>query len=141
MQLSEYTRASADLVKGRDTWRLVNVITTAHPLSGNTRGALARSFVRTLHAVLRFCRGEEANEELFLHLTHCVDCLFEDHQPLSFDTVSLSRVMALLGYGSIPEGEEWMMELPLGEASSRISPLSRSRLIKSANESIGYTQL
>ena len=58
MHLSEYSFIGADLVRGRDVWRLVSVSGEGNPFIDKNLNGLGRAFVRTLSAVERFCHGE-----------------------------------------------------------------------------------
>ncbi len=142
MQLSDYSLCSVDLVKGRDVWRLVSASEMQNPFIGRNANGLGRAFVRTLSAVERFCHGEEANEALFLHLLECMNVLFETGlDAKSFDTVSLWKTLATLGYIAVEEVDETLFRRSFIDAVRTIDSTTRSRLIKAINETITETHL
>jgi len=142
MQLAEYSFVATDLVRGKDVWRLVTVSEIVAPLLSGKKTALARGYVRTLAAVERFCHGEEINPQLFEHLLECIGTLSgADLDAKSFDTVSLWKVLAALGYISVEEEDRHLYTMPFEEAVRSINIETRSRLIKEINETIKQTHL
>lgn len=149
MQLSEYSFATVDLVRGKDVWRLVSITHTSNPFlikAESSRYVLGRSFVRTLAAVERFCQGEEAHEELFDHLVSCFEVIQTTpaEQPLdpkSFDALSLWKVLVLLGYGAVPDPYQEFFSFPLSTATRTLTPDTRTQLIREVNTIIKETQL
>lgn len=142
MQTSEYSLISADLVRGRDVWRLTSVQEIENPFIGRDPNGLGRAFVRTLSVVERFCQGEEAHPELFDHLKECLE-IVRNHEldARSFDTLSVWKVMVLLGYSAVSEEDRALFSLPLGEAAQLLTEESRKRLVKEINETIAQTHL
>src|SRR4051812_4566548 len=47
-QVIDYAFITADIIKGKEVWRLVSATTQKNPLAGHTRDPLARSYVRVL---------------------------------------------------------------------------------------------
>jgi len=142
MNLREYTKVQADLVKGKDIWRLISVQIMLDPLQGRLKSKLARPFVRSLSVIERFCHGEDMNIGLFEHIKECMGCLDDDSlDPKSFDTVSVWKIFAHLGYVAIEESEKKLYELPLKDAVKDIEPNMRGEWIKKINEIISSTHL
>ncbi len=142
MQLSDYAFIAADLVRGKDLWRLTSATALHTPLLEKHASGFGRSYVRTLSALERFCHGEEANEPLFAHLeASCAALEAPAVDERSLDTISLWKVMALLGYLSIEREEESLFSLPLPEAAQALSSEKRSRLIQKINHVIKETHL
>ncbi len=142
MQLVDYAFVSVDLVRGRDVWRLVSISSAHAPLLHEPRKTLARSFVRSLGAVERFCHGEEANPALFAHLVACQNLLGESGlDERAYDTVSLWKVMTILGYGSVTPEVQPLFEAPLREAVQMLTDTARKQLVRDINEVIEHTHL
>jgi DNA repair protein RecO len=141
MHLSEYSLASVDLVQGKDVWRLVNIVQIQNPFLGHYHGELGRSYVRTLAAVQRFCQGEERHEELFDHLASCLNSLADNLDAKSFDTLSLWRVMVLLGYGAVPDPYQNLLLSPFTDAVRELTPQARTQLVRDMNTVIKEGQL
>jgi recombinational DNA repair protein (RecF pathway) len=156
MQLSEYSFATVDLVRGKDVWRLVNIAHTSNPFLKNSldknesisteRYVFGRSFVRTLAAVERFCQGEEAHEELFDHLVSCFEVIQtasvdQSLDPKSFDALSVWKVLVLLGYGVVPDPYQEYFSFPLSTATRTLTPDTRIQLVREVNAIIKETQL
>lgn len=142
MQLREYTFVSVDLVKGKDMWRLVSVAESYNPLRNVLYSDLARSFVRTLAAIERFCHGEERNDELFDHLEACAHCVADGtHDAVTLDTVSIWRVLVILGYSAVEKKDEPLYTMPFRDALADMTIQTRSRLIRRVNKVITHTHL
>lgn len=142
MQLSDYALVSADLVRGKDVWRLVSATEISNPFLGKRRNGLGRAYVRTLGAVERFCHGEEANAVLFEHLLACLEGI--DHKELderSFDTLSVWKVMAMLGYIDIEEADKRFFTDPFVDGVRVMDGASCARLIRETNDTIKETHL
>jgi recombinational DNA repair protein (RecF pathway) len=143
MQLSEYAYVSVDLVRGKEVWRLVTIVQIENPFLENgtkTPLELGRSYVRTLNAVERFCQGEEEHEELFKHLVSCLHAVHASGiDPKSFDTLSLWKVLVLLGYGHTTH--ETLLANDFIETVRTISADQRTQLVKEVNTVIKETQL
>lgn len=131
-QLIDYSIISADLVKGRDIWRLVSATLIHNPLSGHTRSELARPYVRMLASIDRFLAGEgEENRELWNHIESCAFSLSQDLNPKHFDTFAIWKTLVHLGYIS-DEGDN---------SFSNITTEMAKRMVKEANEAITHTHL
>lgn len=141
MQLSEYARIRADLVRGREVWRLVSAL-EEETLFLDGEHMLGRFFVRTLQAVERFCHGEEQHLELFEHLQECQRIVSgRKGDELLLDTLSLWKVLVLLGYLPVSESDERFLSMSLLEGAADIDDATRRRLIKDTNDAIKATHL
>lgn len=141
MNLIEYSFVSIDMVKGKDTWRLISLALLSQPLEKKVNDPLARSYVRTLAAVERFCQGEERNDELYNHLVSCSNSLNGEFDPLSLDTVSIWKVLVLLGYCPVEPNHKWLVTTSLQEAVQKIDTATRDILIATTNKTIRETHL
>lgn len=142
MHLSEYALVSADLVKGRDVWRLINVSVIHNPFDGKKQKGFGRPYVRALAAVDRFCQGESAHPELFAHLFSCMETLaHDDIDERSLDTVAVWKIMESLGYVALEEKDRQLATLSFVDAVKSIDHSTRSRLIAMTNSVIAQTHL
>lgn len=142
----DYSLISADLVRGKSVWRLINAKTIAMPLSGKTQHPYARGYVRTLAAIDRFCVGEEADTALFDHLESCSaivqqSSVSEELFGGYFDTLSLWRLLVLLGHVAIVSGDEYLAQMPLIDALSCMDEKINKRLIADVNSAITQSHL
>lgn len=142
MHTSDYSLISADLVRGKEVWRLTTAQEIENPFIGKDPNGLGRAFIRTLSVVDRFCQGEEAHPELFDHLQECL-AVIATHSidPKAFDTLSVWKVMVLLGYSAVAEEDRALFSLPLPDAAQLLTEAVRKRLIKEVNETITQTHL
>ncbi len=141
MQLSEYSLVTIDLVRGRDVWRLVSITQLDAPLLDPEKVKAGRVLARTFTAVERFCQGEEIHHELFEHLRALFNCFArKDIDQSSLDTLSLWRVMLLLGYSTEEEDSE-LLDAPLLETTIKLTPAKKKRLIARVSETIEHTHL
>jgi len=142
MQLSDYSLASVDLVKGKEVWRLVSASLESAPLMQEPRAPFARGFVRTLSAVERFCQGEDPHPELFDHLRECLEALNRgEGEAGAYDSLSLWKVMVLLGYVAVLEEDEALYRAPLADAVRAIDAATKRRIVQEVNETIKQTHL
>lgn len=138
----DYCIIRADLVKGREVWRLISARTVVNPLSGHMREPMARAYVRTLSAMSRFLVDEGTHEALFEHALVCAAMLQEGgYDAKVFDALSLWRVLAHLGYIAVDERDETLLTLPLRAAYSDVTTVQHSRLIVSVKSAIEQSHL
>lgn len=142
-QLIDYSFISADLVKGKDVWRLVSATSLYNPLVGNTRHVLARPYVRVLSSIDRFLAGEgEQNPELFQHIESCALSIAESsYNPKSFDTFAIWKTLAHLGYISDDGENSELIKTPFSLALSSLTPAMTKKMIKEVNDAITHTHL
>lgn len=142
MHTTEYGLASVDLVRGKEVWRLISAKEIEHPFMGKDTRGLGRAYVRVLGIVERFCQGEEPHPELFSHLKECLSLLsIQILDARLFDTISLWKVMVLLGYIAVSKEDEQFFTLPLQEAVTRLDEVAAKRLIAQTNDAITQTHL
>lgn len=140
--ISDYTYIKADLVKGREVWRLIGAEIISDYVLHDTRNPLIRSFVRSLMLIDRFLVDEGPHEELFEHIVACGEILSQrDIDYKSFDALSLWRMLALLGYIAVEEHMHDLMHKPLQEALHMLDGDMRSQLIIVANTAIKESHL
>ncbi len=139
---SDYSIIRADLVKGREVWRLISAKVAHNPLEGRMRDPMARAYVRTLSAMSRFLVDEGVHEELYDHVLVCAAMLEEGvAEAKVFDALSLWRVLAHLGYIAVGEGDELLFTLPLREAYASVSAAQHARLMESVKSAIQQSHL
>jgi recombinational DNA repair protein (RecF pathway) len=140
--ISDYSVIAADLIKGRNTWRLVSAKVMEEPLRAKARSALARAYVRTISFLERFLVGDGANEELFAHLITVGGLVrTTDLDARIVDALSLWRMLVILGYAAIDDSEMPLFELPFVDAVPLIDEKKLKKIIKTATESIIQSHL
>ena len=151
--ISDYSVIHADLVKGRAVWRLVSARMLENPLTSNTRSPFARGYVRTLAAIDRFLVGDGADEKVFAHLRDCARFVMEQGSAglgagesasfaqKGFDTISLWRLLAMLGHVAVEPEDERLATVPIAEALALADEKTIKRLIAAVNEAIEQSQL
>lgn len=141
-QLSDYSIISADILKGKNTWRLLSARTVATPVRGRERSPLARAYVRTLSLLERFLNGEGTHPELFDHVIASGAAVQEGQaEARIFDALSLWKVLVLLGYSAVEEGDEELFELPFDQAMVLVDDTRLKKIIRSATDAISYSHL
>ncbi len=137
--LIEYTLVSADLVKGRDVWRLVSAEVIENPFVATYDELSARSFIRALSLVGRLCGEEGGEPELFDHMKESMSVLaLSQKEPKYFDTIVLWKILVILGYLPLSPNEEVLFKTPLadlGESSSDTIKLLIKNVEKAIKES------
>jgi recombinational DNA repair protein (RecF pathway) len=140
--LSDYSFINADLVKGKEVWRLIGAQEEFLPLAGAVRTPIARAYVRTLSAVDRFLVDEGPHEELFAHLKEIALLVGDESVDVkAYDALSLWRMLALLGYIAPEEADEALLEGAFAPALSRVTEAVRVRLIAAATDAIAQSHL
>lgn len=134
----EYSFISADLIQGREVWRLISATQLYNPLVGKHRSPLARAYVRTLTMINRFLAGEEEQHtELFDHIKECAAVLIENTQdPKLLDAVSLWKVLVLLGYIAPLADESSIITTPLIKSLNNIDSKKTGYFVNSVKNAI-----
>ncbi len=141
-QLSDYSVIDADLLKGRNSWRLVSARIREVVLRDKTRSVLSRGYVRTIALLERFLTGEGANTELFDHVIDCGALVqHADIDPRAFDVLSLWKALALLGYAATEADDEQFFTMPFEQAVRSVGETQIKQFIKSATDAISYSHL
>lgn len=137
----DYCYIKADIVKGRDVWRLVSAQIQENPFVGDYDKLRARSYIRALSLVQRFCIEEGVEPEVFDHLFAVMKTL---HSPSTnapfFDTVVLWKILVQLGYLELSGDLETLFQRPLLEAVDLPESIAK-RLIKDVTDAIHRTHL
>ncbi len=137
----DYCYINVDLVKGRDVWRLVSAETINNPFIGSYDKLRARSYIRALSLVERFCVEEGGEIDLFNHLIQVLKTLkSSSDNPNLFDTIVLWKILVLLGYLELSPDSEKLFYIGLEEISSVSDSLSKT-LIKDVTDAINRTHL
>ena len=140
--LVDYAFINADLVRGKEVWRLISCELLHNPLEGNPKLPLARSYVRTLTLLERFLLGEGDHVELYAHVTEISTLISRtDIDERLFDTLSLWRAIAILGYIAVEEGDEELLHAPFDEAIGMMDDAHIRSFITVVNASIKESQL
>jgi DNA repair protein RecO len=133
----DFSLISCDLVKGKDTWRLVSATLLENPSRGKLRDPLLRAYVRTLAMLVRFLIGEGAHDSLFMHIKECIQAVKEGgYDAKTFDAFSLWKIVTLLGYIAPSEKDQILLSLPFGEALMHIDEAIRARLVKEVQQAM-----
>lgn len=140
MHLREYAYVRADLVRGRDVWRLVGIHTLA-PILLPVRSPANRAYVRTLAFINRFLTGEDPHPELFAHISAVAASLPMVSDDKAIDTLALWRALALLGYIAVEPGDERLLASPFVEAATLLDTVAMKRCIAQANSAIAESHL
>lgn len=145
--ITDYCYIHADLIKGRDVWRLVSAQIQENPFVGEYDKLRARSYIRALSLVQRFCIEEGVEPELFEHLHKVMDTLTipSTNAPLPaqagfFDTVVLWKILVLLGYLDLTEDLQELFTTDLSAVVDLSESVSK-RLIKDVTDAINRTHL
>lgn len=140
--VSDYSIIHADLIRGKNTWRLVSAKVREVPLQGKERDPLARVYVRTVAFLERFLVGEGVHEELFDHVETLGRMVAQGgYDVRMLDALSLWKVLVLLGYIAIQEEEQQFFDLPLHEAVLLVTESAVKKLIKTATDAITSSHL
>lgn len=154
-QLIDYSFVEADLVKGREVWRLVSAVPIMSPVSGRTTHPLARAYVRMLATLERFLVDEGVHTELFAHIYECaqlvngergasVDSTPRDPAGLDsrqFDTLAIWRTLEMLGYIAVEDADVPLTTMSFGEALEHLDEERTRRMIVAVNATIKETHL
>ncbi len=140
--ISDYSVIAADLIKGKNSWRLVSAKVLEVPMRANARSALARAYVRTLSFLERFLTGEGAHSELFDHMRAMAAIIEQGgYDARAVDALSLWKMLVLLGYVAVSDDEQVLLMLPLGEAVAHVDETMIKKLIKQATDGITHSHL
>jgi len=142
MQVRDYTRVSADLIRGKSIWRYISGTQLSDPLAGRLRSPLARAYVRTLEFLLRFVSDEDPSDELFDQVEAVAQILEEGtHDAAIVDALSLWRMLAVLGYIAPSDDMLVLLQTSFREALAHVGGGDRSRLIREATDAIKESHL
>ena len=143
----DYTYINADLVKGRDVWRLVSAQTITNQFVGEYDKLRARSYIRALSLVQRFCIEEGPEAELFEHLLAVMKTVKmpSDNPNLPaqagfFDTIVLWKILVMLGYLDLTDDLKGLFSTDLLEIADLPETVAK-RLIKDVTDAINRTHL
>lgn len=140
-QIIDYTFIDADLVRGKDIWRLVSARVSTDPLKGNLRSPTARAYVRTLSFIARFIIDEEPHDALYAHLVECASLVGTQIEAKAFDALSIWKMLVILGYIAPSEAEMVFTEISLREAAEKLTEQARATLIREVQEAITQSHL
>ena len=139
--LLDYTLITADLVNGRDVWRLVSAQVVTNPFVGEYDKLRARSYIRALGLVVRFCIEEGVEPELFTHLEETMNTLTSpSNNPNFFDTIVLWKILVILGYLGLTDDLQDLFTRPLASAVDLPDNIAK-RLIRDVTDAIKRTHL
>lgn len=141
-QLIDYAFITADLVRGKDVWRLVSATLLHNPLAGNHTHPFARGYVRALATLERFLIGEGDHPELFAHITEIGESFREETiSGKYYDTLAIWRALVHLGYIAVEEDEQVFFEDPFFDVLGRMDDVRTKAMITVVNEAITQTHL
>jgi DNA repair protein RecO len=137
----DYCYIHADLIKGREVWRLVSAQIQENPFVGQYDKLRARSYIRALSLVQRFCIEEGVEDPLFEHLYQTMKTLsVPSNNPNFFDTVVLWKILVLLGYLELMPEFETLFSTDLVDTIDLPESIAK-RLIKDVSDAINRTHL
>ncbi|MEK7228210.1 MAG: DNA repair protein RecO [Patescibacteria group bacterium] len=139
--ITDYCYIGADLVKGRDVWRLTSAQIQKNPFAGDYDKLRARSYIRALSLVERFCIEEGPEPKLFEHLVSTMNVVSEPsiNAPF-FDTIVLWKILVLLGYLELTPDLNELFDVNLLEIVDLPESVAK-RLIKDVTDAINRTHL
>jgi hypothetical protein len=141
-QLVDYSFVEADLVKGRDVWRLISATSICAPLAGQTQHPLARAYVRILGAVDRFVIDEGAHGDIFATLCEAGDMVGGAYTDAKrFDTLVIWRILVSLGYIGVDLLDQQLYATPLLGALASLDDAQTKAMIERVNMTIKETHL
>ena len=142
-QLSDFSHVSLDLIRGRDTWRIVNA-DVKEPrgsfLSGEEQIML---LARLSLLARRLLHGEERNDELFETLRSGFSYAARTNggRLNDIEIFLAAKIVKSLGYWGGDDKISALIEEPVGDiALEKISPFSRS-ISKEVNRSLSESHL
>lgn len=137
----DYTYINADILKGRDVWRLVSAEVITNPFVGVYDKLSARSYIRALSLVQRFCIEEGAEPEIFNHLLETLGTInTKSVNPNVFDTIVLWKILVILGYLNLDEDLKVVFSQKLINTPILEENINK-RLIKDVTDAINRTHL
>jgi DNA repair protein RecO (recombination protein O) len=137
----DYTYINVDLVKGRDVWRLVSAQVVENPFVGEYDKMRARSYIRALSLVQRFCIEEGVEIEIFEHLISILKTLKTPATNIVFfDTVVLWKILIYLGYLNLTKDLENLFSASIVDVIDFPEDIKK-RLIKDVTDAINRTHL
>ena len=139
--LVDYTLVEVDLVKGRDVWRLVSAKVKINPFNREYDELRARSYIRALGLVGRFCIEEGEELELFEHLKKVLETLKKpSNNPQFFDAIVLWKILIMLGYLELEEELKNLFSTPLVDIVDPPESILK-KLVKDVTDAINRTHL
>ena len=140
--ITDYTFILADLVKGRDVWRLVSATERHNPLAGTVRAPLARVYVRTLSMLARFLIDEGVHEELYVHVVDIAQVVSKQTLDAAIvDAWSIWKMLALLGYIAPTDAHFPLVSFDAASAVPLIDENTRRTLVDAATDAIIQSHL
>lgn len=137
--LIEYALVRADLVKGREVWRLISLKMERQTTAELQDASYARCFVRSLSFIERLVVGEGVpHEELFEHIGVLAAYIEIAHTiPAEVvDTLSLWRIATMLGYIAPDRDEEKYLTLSFAEAVVAMTEPATKKMIRAVHEAL-----
>ena len=140
--ISDYSVISADILRGKNAWRLISAKVIDVPLLGKERSPLARAYVRTVIFLERFLVGEGVHEELFEHILTFGKMVHNgEYDARALDALSLWKMLVLLGYIAVEDMDELLFTSPIDQTVAFVDDSRMKKLIKSATDAITYSHL
>lgn len=126
----DYSYIYADLVRGKEVWRLISARVLSHPIYKKERTPLARAYIRTLAAIERFLVGEGVDENIYKHVQECSELLIDSRVDAKLlDTLSLWKLFVHLGYIAPDTEDEDIMNLSLIEGYAHMDESRHKRFL------------
>lgn len=139
--LTDYTFVDVDIVKGRDVWRLISAKVQINPFVGDYDELRARSYIRALGLVGRFCIEEGEEPELFEHLKNVLHTLsVPSENSQFFDAIILWKILILLGYLELTPDLEILFKMKLLDIVDPPESILK-KIVKDVTDAINRTHL
>lgn len=142
--LHDYGHITLDVVRGRELWRITNAQMLI-PVPFSLPFSLKRLYARTLDAIFRLHQVEEPHEKLYEHLVSFLAYLEKETiSPVNakyLDTVSLVRILSLLGYREETESMKPYISGSFREALELMNEEINTQLIQESQEALKQSHL
>ena len=142
-QLSDFSHVSLDLIRGRDTWRIVNA-DVKEPCGSFLSGEEQIMLLARLSLLARrLLHGEERNDELFetLRSGFSYAARINGGRLNDIEIFLAAKIVKSLGYWGGDDKISALIEEPVGDAAlEKISPFFRS-ISKEVNRALSESHL
>lgn len=141
-QIGDFAYIKADIIRGKEVWRLISATLIDNPVSHNERNPLSRVYVRTLSMLSRFVSLEENNDFIFNHLIEISKMIKQENiNPKFLDGLSLFRIFENLGYISIDLETSVLIQDSLLESISNMNDILYKKIIVYTQKAIEQSHL
>ncbi len=141
-QIGDYTYIKADIIRGKEVWRLISASLIQNPIQKKERDPLVRVYARSLSMIARFFSSEESNDLIFDHLLELFNLIQKENiNPKFLDGVSLFRIFGHLGYISIDFKNSVLVKDSLEHAVSQVDEQLYKKILVYTQKAIEQSHL